>query len=360
MGDRLMRMKLNWGMHSMKKRQSATIKTGALALILAFGAALAGCGADTDTKTAAADDTAAAQTAATENDPQNNSAESDTQAAEGETRVVKGEFGDVTIPAHPQRVAGIYMEDYMVALGVTPVVQWYHPSWGIQDYLNLDVPQFDITGSPEALLAQQPDLIMVDGGADQAAYETYSKIAPTYRLPESMLQDSKQILLAVADALGMPEKGEEVLAAYEKTVADDKAKLREKVGDETVAVVRLNGGEKTMALFGIKNRYTGSLFSELGLTPHPLVGEMEDFQQVVSEEGLADLDADHIFIFPASGDWESDENKEAEKILDRPVWQSLKAVQSGHVYKVERSYWQSGGIRANLLKFEDVMKHLAP
>lgn len=44
------------------------------------------------------------------------------------------------------------MEDYLKALGVTPVVQWYHPSWGKQDYLNLDVPEYDITGSIEALL----------------------------------------------------------------------------------------------------------------------------------------------------------------------------------------------------------------
>lgn len=355
-----MRMKLNWGLYRMRQRQATKMKTGALALILAFGAALAGCGTDTNTENAAADDTAAAQTAVTESDTQTNSAESDTQEAEAETRVVKGEYGDVTIPAHSQRPAGIYLEDYMVALGVDPVVQWYHPSWGIQDYLNLDVPQFDISGSPEALLAQAPDLIMLDGGMDQAAYETYSKIAPTYRLPEDILQDSKQVLLAVADALGIPEKGEEVLANYEQTVADDKAKLQETVGDETVAVVRLNGGDKTLALFGVKNRYTGSIFSELGLTPHPLIGEMEEYQQVISEEGLADLDADHIFIFPASGDWDSEENKEAEKILDRPIWQSLKAVQDGHVYKVERSYWQSGGIQANLMKFEDVMKHLAP
>lgn len=355
-----MRMKLNWGLYRMRQRQATKMKTGALALILAFGAALAGCGTDTNTENAAADDTAAAQAAVTESDTQTNSAESDKQEAEAETRVVKGEYGDVTIPAHPQRPAGIYLEDYMVALGVDPVVQWYHPSWGIQDYLNLDVPQFDISGSPEALLVQAPDLIMLDGGMDQAAYETYSKIAPTYRLPEDILQDSKQVLLAVADALGIPEKGEEVLANYEQTVADDKAKLQETVGDETVAVVRLNGGDKTLALFGVKNRYTGSIFSELGLTPHPLIGEMEEYQQVISEEGLADLDADHIFIFPASGDWDSEENKEAEKILDRPIWQSLKAVQDGHVYKVERSYWQSGGIQANLMKFEDVMKHLAP
>jgi len=101
-----------------------------------------------------------------------------------ETRVVKDEFGDVTIPANPKRIAGIYVEDYLVALGITPIVQWYHPSWGKQDYLNLDVPTFDITGNLEAILEASPDLIIVDGAVDKEKYELYSKIAPTYRLPE--------------------------------------------------------------------------------------------------------------------------------------------------------------------------------
>ncbi len=343
----------------MNKQNSIRIKTGAIALLLACATAAAGCGANSENKNAEAS-AGTPQTASGAQASASGGEAKKGEASDAETRVIRGEFGDVTIPAHPKRPAGIYMEDYMVALGVTPVVQWYHPTWGIQDYLKLDVPQFDVSGSPEALLAQSPDLIMVDGGADKAAYELYSKIAPTYRLPESILQDPKQMLTAVADALGVPEKGQEVLKHYEQTVADDKAKLAETVGGETVAVVRLNGADKTLALFGVKNRYTGMLYSELGLKPAPLVGEMKDYQQIISEEGLADLDADHIFIFPAKGDWDSAENKEAGKILDRPVWKSLKAVQNGKVYVVERSYWQSGGIQANLLKFEDVMKHLAP
>lgn len=349
----------------MSKIGFTTIKTGALVLMLAVGAALAGCGANSGPATSAAGTAGGEKSSAQTQEAgaagnQASSGESETGQEAAETRVVQGEFGEVTLPAHPKRVAGIYLEDYLSALGVTPVVQWYHPNWGVQDYLKLDVPQYDTSGSPEALLAQQPDLIMLDGGVDQAGYETYAKIAPTYRLPESVLQDSKQILLAVADALGMADKGREVLAKYESTVADDKAKLQKAIGDETVAVVRLNGGEKTLALFGVKNRFVGSLYSELGLTPHPMVGEMEEYQQIISEEGLADLDADHIFIFPANGEWDSAENKEAAKILERPIWKSLKAVKNNHVYTVERSYWQSGGIQANLLKFADVMKNLAP
>lgn len=108
--------------------------------------------------------------------------------SEAQTRVVQDEFGDVEIPANPKRVAAIYLEDYLTVLNVEPIVQWYHPWWGKQDYLNLDVPLFDMTGSIESLLEAKPDIIIVDGSVDAAKYEIYSKVAPTYRLKEEILR----------------------------------------------------------------------------------------------------------------------------------------------------------------------------
>lgn len=280
--------------------------------------------------------------------------------ADSETRVVKDEFGEVTIPVQPQRVAGIYVEDYMVALGITPVVQWYNPNWGKQDYLNLDVPLFDNTGSVEALLAQDPDLVIVDGGVDLARYEQYAKVAPTYRLPESVLQSSEETLKVVADLLGVPEKAESTLAAYEAAIADAKVKLEQAVGKETVAFIRVNTGDKTIALFGIKNRYVGEvLYDKMNLEPHPLVKNMEEYQQILSEESFALLDADHIVVIPSDGDWSSAENQESFGLLDSPLWNNVPAFVNGHVYKADRSHWQSGGITANLMKIEDLVEFMA-
>ncbi|MDF2658171.1 MAG: ferrichrome-binding protein precursor [Paenibacillus sp.] len=305
-----------------------------LLLVLAVG--LTGCGA-TNNETPAA---------------------GQTDSNERKTRVVKGEFGDVTIPVKPKKVAGIYVEDYLQALGVTPVVQWYHPNWGKQDYLGLNVPTFDTTGSIEALVAAGPDLIIVDGGADAAKYELYSKVAPTYRLPEAVLQSPPEILRKIADVLGIPEKVESVLAEYNQKMTDAKAKLDKAVGEQTVAVVRINVGDKSLALFGINNRYTGNIYSELGLAPHRFVKEMKEFQAILSEEKLPELDADHLIVFPSNGSWTSEENKEAVKLLDSPLWKSLPAVKNGHVYKAERTHWQSGAITANKMKTDDVLKWL--
>ncbi|MEK3767459.1 ABC transporter substrate-binding protein [Paenibacillus sp. FSL R5-0887] len=326
----------------------------AAVLIMAI-TALAACGTNNNTakenvaKTQNAEESTSASTSAP-TEGNGNAAE------EGATRTIAGEFGDVEIPIKPQRVAGIYVEDYLKALGITPVVQWYHPSWGKQDYLNLDVPEFDITGSMEVLLEKDPDLIIVDGGADAAKYEQYSKIAPTYRLPEAVLQDSRQVLTAIADALGIPEKAESVLAAYDQKVAEGKAKLQQALGQEKVAVIRLNVADKTFALFGVKNRFTGVIYSQFGLTPVPMAAEMTEYQSIISEELIPQLEADHIIVFPDNGGWDTEGNQEATQILDGPLWKSLPAVKNGNVYRMERSHWQTGAITANSMKLDDLLK----
>ncbi|OPG99692.1 ferrichrome ABC transporter substrate-binding protein [Chryseobacterium mucoviscidosis] len=320
-------------------------------ILLLMVVVITGCGANSESK---AEQAPASGTAVPDRST------SETTEKEAETRVVQDEFGDVTIPVHPQRIAGIYVEDYLKALDITPVVQWYNPMWGVQEYLDLEVPQFDTTGSIEALLQYDPDLIIVDGGVDMEKYEMYSKVAPTYRLPEDILQDSNQILTTIADVVGKPDKGKEVVAAFEAKIADAKAKLQEAVGDETVAVVRLNISNNTLALFGVKNRFTGFIYSELGLTPHPLVGNMEEYQEILSEEAFPELDADHIIVFPSNGEWSSPENKEALKVLDSKLWQSLPAVKNNQVYMMERSYWQSGAITANTMKIDDLLQKMTP
>ena len=273
-----------------------------------------------------------------------------------ETRIVEDEFGEVEIPANPQRVAAIYMEDYLTALEVKPVVQWYHPAWGKQDYLKLDAPEFDITGSMEALLQAKPDLIIVDGAADKAKYEEYSKIAPTYRLKEEILADPQAIVKTIADVLNIPDKADEVVKNYQQRITTLKAELDKSVGDETVAVVRLNVADKTLALFGVKNRYSGYIYTEAGLTPHPLARDMTEFHEILSEEAIPKLDADHIILFPSNGTWESEENQDAIKWLDNTLWKTVPAVKNGNVYIADRTYWQSGAITANLLKYDDLEK----
>ena len=56
---------------------------------------------------------------------------------------------------------------------------------------------------------------------------------------------------------------------------------------------------------------------------------MTEFHEVLSEEAITELDADHIILFPSNGTWESKENQEAIKWLDSTLWKTLPAVKMG-------------------------------
>lgn len=121
-------------------------------------------------------------------------------------------------------------------------------------------------------------------------------------------------------------------------------------------MIRLNVADKTFALFGVENRFTGVIYSQFGLTPVPMAAEMTEYQSIISEELIPQLEADHIIVFPDNGGWDTEGNQEATQILDGPLWKSLPAVKNGNVYRMERSHWQTGAITANSMKLDDLLK----
>ncbi|WP_339308182.1 ABC transporter substrate-binding protein [Paenibacillus sp. FSL R5-0519] len=278
------------------------------------------------------------------------------------TRVVTDGFGEVEIPTNPKRVSALYREDYLVALGVTPIVQYYNPMWGKQDYLNLDAPLFDVTGNIEALLVAEPDLIIGAGEVDAEQYELYSKVAPTFRLPDDVLADSRKTLTLIADLLGLSEKAEQVIADYDARIADVKAKLNSAIGNEKIVVLRMNVADKSINIFGIHNTFVGEiLYKELGLKAPAFAEAMTEGNIVLSNEVIPELDADHIILLPSNGTWEEESNAKAlEEMKANSLWQTVPAFKNGHVYPVERSYWQTGAITANGLKMDDLLRLLAP
>jgi iron complex transport system substrate-binding protein len=331
----------------------AFLKTGWISIFAAV-IILSGCGASNDNTGES-----------TANQQQGNTVEATNVAVaetDAETRIVTDQFGDVAIPAHPKRVTALYREDYLVALGVTPIVQYYNPMWGKQDYLQLEVPLFDVTGSIEALLVTEPDLIIGAGEVDEAQYDLYSKIAPTYRLPDDVLSDTRQTLKVIADLMGMPEKAEQVLKDYESRIAEVKAKLTTAVGDEKLVVLRMNVVDQSINIFGINNTFVGQiLYEDLGLKAPAYAEAMTESNVVLSEEYIPELGADHIIFLPSNGTWEEEANAKALKeMLNSPIWKAVPAVQQGHVYPVERSYWQTGAITANFKKMDELLQLLAP
>ncbi|MFF2888546.1 ABC transporter substrate-binding protein [Paenibacillus sp. NPDC057967] len=271
------------------------------------------------------------------------------------TRIVKNEFEEVEIPVNPKRVAALYREDYLVALGVTPIVQYFNPMWGKQEYLGLEVPLFDVTGSVEALLVSEPDLI-ITGVIEDAQYEMYSKVAPTFRIPEDVLVDPRQTLKVIADLLGMSEKTEEVLQKYDQRVEELKGKLAASARDEKVVVLRMNSVDKSVNIFGYNNIFIGKLlYQDLGLLAPQYAKNMTDGNIVLSMEAVPELDVDHIILLLSNGTWEDEGIVQAyDEMMSSPIWKSVPAVQKGNVYQVDRSHWQTTAIIGDQKKMDDL------
>lgn len=331
--------------------RSSLMKTGWISLIMAAMITVTGCGSTSDK----------ADTKETTDQSSQATTTSSEVPSQKETRIVTDGFGEVEIPTNPKRISALYREDYLVALGVTPIVQYYNPMWGKQDYLKLDVPLFDVTGDIEGLLASEPDLIIGAGEVDAAQYELYSKVAPTFRLPDDVLADSRKTLTLMADLLGLSDKAEQVLADYDARIVDVKAKLIAAIGDEKVVVLRMNVVDQSINIFGIHNTFVGQLlYEDLGLKAPKYAETMTEGNVVLSREVIPELDADHIILLPSNGTWEDESTAKAlEEMKTDPLWKNVPAFKNGHVYPVERSYWQTGAITANGLKMDDLLRLLA-
>lgn len=260
------------------------------------------------------------------------------------------------------RVVAPFLEDFLLALGITPVVQCSHAGWGKQDYLGLDeVPVFDFTAdSLEALSRHRPDLIMMDGGIDRwIAFDQFNRLAPTYHVPHRG-EDWRSMLRTMAELFGKTEAARSVIAAYEDKASAARALLSRPLRGQTVACLRISAAEICLYA-GPEHGYTGPvLYGDLGLRPHPLVLQMTGHARRVSltREWLARLDADHLFVaFDKSES--AVEGEERERLQDDPVWRALPAVRNRRVYEVDFFSWMNYGVISHGRKIDDVLRVLA-
>ncbi|MEK4064405.1 MULTISPECIES: helix-turn-helix domain-containing protein [Paenibacillus] len=254
------------------------------------------------------------------------------------------------------RVFAPFLEDYLLALGITPVAQYCHAQWGKQEYLALDqVPTFDISrGDWSELSRYTPELIMLDDGFQRWHLGECRRIAPLFRLPFHQ-EDWRATLRSAAAVFGRTEHVQEVIGHYEQQAQQAKRILSRSVRGQTVALLRISSCG--VALYGCEGLgYTASVLHEdLGLQQHPLVRQLTRGQKRVSltSEELSGLTADHLFI---TFDRQEGEGRE---LLDTPLWRSLPAVRNRNVYEVDFMAWMNYGVLSHQRKIEDVLRVLA-
>ncbi|MFC7686171.1 ABC transporter substrate-binding protein [Ureibacillus sp. GCM10028918] len=277
------------------------------------------------------------------------------------TRTLTDALGNkVEIPANPQRVLASYLEDPLLALGVTPIAQWSVKEGTsiqryLQDYLkDVDVINHDLPF--EEVQSFEPDLIIMDSPSmvEGGKYGQYSAIAPTYVIGAELNNDWREELKEVGKIFAMEDKAEEVIANYETKAGEAKAQLEEKVGKKSAAAIWLVGGS-----FFVVNQELSSgdvLYNDLGFEVPAVVEEIsasaENNWNAVSLEKLVELDADYLFLVNSDG-------SESATLSDA-LWQSIPAVKAGNLYEFgpDKSWLYTGAI-ANEQIIDDILESVA-
>ncbi|WP_145146562.1 ABC transporter substrate-binding protein [Paenibacillus xylanexedens] len=311
-----------------------------MGLMLALILVLTACGAATGTDSGK-------QSAAT---PAETPANAETQTDGAFPVTIKGMKGDITLNEKPQRIAILDVKflDQMLAIGEKPagsVIAGGNTDF--PEYLGDQPNGVEVLGTRdepnlEAIVALDPDLIIMTDFQEKQ-YESVSKIAPTLVL--DFYEDWRDTLATVAQITDKQDEAEKVRTAYEEKIAGLKAQLSEKLGDETVAIIRPR--KEGIRVHGIEHRIGGIMYNDLGLKMPALVQEInEDGSVEISMEKVPDIGADRYFVL-------SDElfAAEAEAMVNNPVWQSLDAVKNNRTYDVNSTLWIAyyGPLAINLI-----------
>jgi len=311
------------------------------ALLLAATALLGACGDGDDAATEATTTTAPAAEAA---------------AADGAfPRTVEHAMGRTEIAERPERVVVLDTGelDSALALGITPVGAVRAPvEDGFLEYLSEETEDTELVGTIdevnlEAVAALRPDLILSSKLRHEQIYDELAAIAPTV-FTEEVGVVWRENLAVHAEALGLEQEADDLLAAYDERAADIADRLVEERGElPTVSVVRFLPDETRLYQ---KASFIGTVLEDLGL-PRPPSQDVDDFALTISAEQLAQADADVIFTThygPAEDTTEG-------ALTSNPLWSSLGAVQAGDVHAVADDHWMLGiGIGAAQLVLDDV------
>ncbi|MDK4451017.1 ABC transporter substrate-binding protein [Enterococcus casseliflavus] len=291
------------------------------------------------------------------NNDSTDSSGSATTSSEIATTFTDAMGNEVTVPENPQRVIGSYLEDYLVALGVTPVAQWTVGNDSDQAYLQdklAEVPRINYDLPFEDVLSFEPDLLLMDSNSmvEGDKYDQYSKIAPTYVVTNGEDVTWRERLTDIAKVLHKEEQAAQVEADYDELVAATKETYADQIQGKSIAVLWVVNNSVFMVS---ETKSSGQLlYHELGFKVPSLVSEISESAtadwSAVSLEKIAELDADYLILVNS--------DKGAD-FFSEQVWQNLDAVKNNRLWEFgPESSWLYNGPIAYAKMIEDIQSKL--
>ncbi|WP_308282983.1 ABC transporter substrate-binding protein [Pseudonocardia nigra] len=270
-------------------------------------------------------------------------------AAPADIRTVTHAMGTTEITGTPQRVVVLDTGelDSVLALGVTPVgAVAADLASGLQSYLGDRTEGVEIVGTIaepnlESIAALQPDLILSSKTRHEDIYSTLSQIAPTV-FAERVGVAWRENFQLFAEALGMSEEAEQILADYRAKAQETGAKFGDPSAT-TVSMVRFLDG--SIRLYG-EGSFIGTILSDAGFGRPPIQQVDKTFVEV-SREQIGQAEGDLVFY--AGYQDAGAENLAA--VTAGPLWQNLPAVMEGRAHEVSDDLWYLGigPIAANMI-----------
>ncbi|WP_248958197.1 ABC transporter substrate-binding protein [Sphaerisporangium perillae] len=278
-------------------------------------------------------------------------------------RVVKHAMGETKVPSRPVRVVALDQSFVDAVLALDTDVVGFTTYRALTDelpaYLGPSVQRngqnAQVVGTLEApslekIIALEPDLIVSAKVRHEALYAKLSQIAPTV-FSETTGAIWKDNLRLMGEALGKEDLAEQKIKTYEERAGKIGQAVKEKNGGTmpTVTIARF-AGEPTVRLY-VENSYSGIVLKDAGF-PRP-EGQPTTTETIVvniSEERIADLDADHIFVatYP---DEKGDVRNVQEKFEANPLWGRLK----GERHEVDDITWMTAcGIQGAHVILDDL------
>ncbi|MBO8164013.1 MAG: iron-siderophore ABC transporter substrate-binding protein [Brevibacillus sp.] len=274
-----------------------------------------------------------------------------------ESRQVTHAMGTTEIKGTPQKVVTLYQgaTDVAVAFGIKPV--GVVESWTekpIYEYLRDDLQGTQIVGQEnqpnmEEIAKLKPDLIVASKLRHEKIYDQLSQIAPT--VMEETVFDWKATVKLMGAALNQQEKADQLMADWEKRVAEFKEKMGDKLPVE-VAVLNFRPDHARIYFTG----FAGTILNELGFTRPENQQKDEWGVQLTSKESIPEMNADVFFIFNSNDPAEKEAvEKTFKEWTAHPLWQNLDAVKNGQVHVVDEVAWNmAGGYLAALNMLDDL------
>lgn len=273
-------------------------------------------------------------------------------------RLVRHEMGETEVCGQPQKVAALspHILDSMLALGVQPVAYAETEDLKIQTY---DKPQEQIpyigkwvktqpiglgdrkSPSLEKLTLVQPNLILGEKWLHKDEYSLLTQIAPTILFSDRQADGQQlwqQDITKIAKALGKQTQAKELLAAFDRQIAQVRAALKP-VLQKYPRVLLIESNLNTY-LASRPESTSGRLLHEIGFKiVHP-PGTQGDAE--ISWEILPQIETDLIVVLFWSDDrFYNSKATMQEKWAKNPLLNSMPIFQQGRVFFVDYQLWGS-------------------